>query len=79
MSGKAHITAEFATPADVATRLRIPATRTAQLRRLMADVVIRMPDGSVNVFEVKRSGNTSGRNRSKGPASPASRTSPKKK
>jgi hypothetical protein len=44
MAAKARITADFATPSEVASRLGIPAARTAELRRqifeLKADVPI---------------------------------------
>jgi hypothetical protein len=38
MTAKARITADFATPKDVASRLRIPPSRTAQLRRQLFDL-----------------------------------------
>ncbi|HEX6642828.1 MAG TPA: hypothetical protein VF215_17050 [Thermoanaerobaculia bacterium] len=49
MSSKARITADFATPSDVASRLRIPPSRVAELRRLLFELHITKPDGSVEV------------------------------
>jgi hypothetical protein len=53
MSGKARITADFATPRDVASRLRIPAKRAAELRDQVYDLQLRNPDGSVVTVEFK--------------------------
>lgn len=55
MSGKAHITSHFATTRDVASRLRIPADRVAELLKRY-DVLITHPDGSATVLEFKTSG-----------------------
>jgi hypothetical protein len=55
MPSKARITADFATPGDVASRLRIPASRVAELRRLMFDLHITKPDGSVEVKQMRSS------------------------
>lgn len=38
MAEKAQITGEFPTPSEVASHLRIPATRVAELRRQIAQV-----------------------------------------
>lgn len=46
MAAKAYITAEFATPKEVASHLKISAARTEELRRQMADLGIRLRDGS---------------------------------
>jgi hypothetical protein len=53
MSAKARITADFATPSDVASRLRIPAARAAELRRQVIDLRYRKADGSVVLVEFK--------------------------
>ena len=53
MSAKARITADFATPSDVASRLRIPAARAAELRRQVIDLQFRTADGSIVVAEFK--------------------------
>jgi hypothetical protein len=53
MPAKALITADFATPSDVASHLRIPASRVAELRRLLFDLHITEPDGSVEVIRRK--------------------------
>jgi hypothetical protein len=44
LSDKALITSEFATPKDVAKRLRIPAGRVSELERLMRELRITQPD-----------------------------------
>jgi hypothetical protein len=49
MNSKARITADFATPSDVASRLRIPASRVAELRRLLGDVQGTRPKGIIEV------------------------------
>ena len=54
MSAKAHITADFATQRDVASRLRIPAARAAQLREQVFDLHLRKADGSIVGVEVKK-------------------------
>ncbi|HET8799059.1 MAG TPA: hypothetical protein VFO89_15300 [Thermoanaerobaculia bacterium] len=46
MSAKARITADFATQGDVASRLRIPPARAAELRRRVIDLHVRKPDGT---------------------------------
>jgi hypothetical protein len=53
MSAKARITADFATPSDVASRLRIPAARAAELRRQVIDLQYRKADGSMVLVEFK--------------------------
>jgi hypothetical protein len=55
MSAKARITADFATQNDVASRLRIPASRTDELRRQMFDLQIKKADGSVIFVEMNKS------------------------
>jgi hypothetical protein len=71
MSTKARITSEFATQGEVASRLRIPATRTAELRRQLFELHVTQPDGSV-VVQMKsetrgktRKGNASARTKKK--------------
>ena len=39
VAAKARITADFPTPSEVASRLRIPASRVAELRRQIDDVL----------------------------------------
>ena len=53
MSTKARITSDFATQSEVASRLRIPASRAAELRRRLFDLHVTQPDGSVVVMKVK--------------------------
>jgi hypothetical protein len=53
MSTKAQITSDFPTPSEVASRLRIPASRAAELRRQMIDLHGKFPDGSYIVIETK--------------------------
>jgi hypothetical protein len=54
MSSKARITSVFATEEQVASRLRIPTGRVAELRR-MYNLYIAHPDGSATVVKNKRS------------------------
>jgi hypothetical protein len=56
MTTKAHITSDFATPNDVASRLRIPAARAAELRRQLFDLHVTNPDGSITIVELKKIG-----------------------
>jgi hypothetical protein len=53
MAAKARITADFATPSEVASRLRIPPARTEELRRQMSNLE------SIPVVGVKRPGRSS--------------------
>jgi hypothetical protein len=53
MTTKARITSDFATPNDVASRLRIPASRAAELRRQLFNLHVTQPDGSVMIVEAK--------------------------
>jgi hypothetical protein len=55
MSAKARITAEFATPSDVASRLRIPASRAAELRLMVIDFESQRPGGSIASIRTKAS------------------------
>jgi hypothetical protein len=54
MTPKARITSEFATERQVASRLRIPTGRVAELRR-MFKIYIAHPDASATVARNKRS------------------------
>jgi len=78
MSAKARITADFATQGDVASRLRISASRTAELRRQLTDLQILNADGSPLVIKFKLAANTS-RSRNSKPSSGARVASSKKK
>jgi hypothetical protein len=53
MSAKARITSDFATQDDVAARLRISPSRTAELRRQLFDLHVTQPDGKLILVEVK--------------------------
>jgi len=53
MSTKTRITSDFATPNDVASRLRIPAARVAELRRQLFDLHMTQQGGSVMVLPRK--------------------------
>jgi hypothetical protein len=57
MSAKARITADFATPSEVAERLRIPASRAAELRRQMIDLqftpTVKGDEDSIVIHEFK--------------------------
>jgi hypothetical protein len=53
MSAKTQITGEFATPRDVASRLRIPAARVAELRLLMIELERGKTDRSMVFVEVE--------------------------
>jgi hypothetical protein len=55
MTSKARITSDFPTPREVASRLRIPVDRAAELRRQLFDLYVTHPDGSITVIPVKNS------------------------
>jgi hypothetical protein len=46
MAAKARITSEFATPRDVASRLRIRPSRAAELRRQVIELHPRKPEAA---------------------------------
>jgi hypothetical protein len=75
MPAKTQITGEFAKPSDVASHLRIPAARVAELRRQVFALFERA-DGSVLV-EIKGPPKSSSRKVAKTP--PGSSTRSKKK
>jgi len=54
MTSKARITSDFPTPRDVASRLRIPANRVAELKRQLFELHITRPDGSSSSVALKK-------------------------
>lgn len=53
MSGKARITSQFPSEQEVATRLRLPSGRVAELRQQLYDLHTARPDGAT-VIELKK-------------------------
>jgi len=68
MTTKAHITSDFATPNDVASRLRIPASRAAELRRQLFELHVSKADDNAKKIIYFSSAKTR-----KGPASARSK------
>jgi hypothetical protein len=54
MSTKAHITSDFPTPDDIASRLRIAPSRAAELRQRLLELHVTRPDGTVVHMQMKR-------------------------
>lgn len=52
MNSKAHITTEFPTEKEVASRLRLSPARVAVLRKQLDDLYITHPDGIATVVEI---------------------------
>jgi hypothetical protein len=64
MPSKAWITTDFPTPEQVAAYFRIPAARVAELQRMMQEMHVIRPDGSIRHAPAKRQ-RRAGRSRKK--------------
>jgi hypothetical protein len=77
MSAKTQITADFATPNDVASRLRVSAARAAELRRQVFDLQARKADEPIVLVSLKAPRETSSRKNMKSMSIRASRSKKK--
>jgi hypothetical protein len=58
MAGKAHITTDFPSTNEVASRLRIPSRRAAQLQEQLRDISVNRPKRLRVVFKKRDAAKT---------------------